>query len=56
MQFIQHGNTYINVNRIVRIKADDKTYTVVWLNELNKPETVRLRKNDAEFFQYLLST
>jgi hypothetical protein len=55
MQFIQHGRTYINVNRIVRIEADNKTYTVVWLDELNKPQTVRLKQEEAEAFQYLLS-
>ena len=55
IQFIQYGRTYINVNRIVRIEAENKTYTVVWLDEMNKPQTVRLKQEDAEAFQYLLS-
>ncbi len=55
MQFIQYGNTFINVNRIVRIEADHRTYTVVWLDEHNKPQTVRLKQEEAEAFQYLLS-
>ena len=55
MQFIQHGNTFINVNRIVRIEAEERAYIVVWLNEQNKPVTVRLLKKEAESFQYLLS-
>ena len=46
MQFIQHGRTYINVNRIVRIEAEEKQYTVIWMNELNTPETVRVRRDD----------
>ena len=55
MQFIQHGRTYINVNRIVRIDAEEKQYRVIWMNELNTPETVRVRKDDSEALQYLLS-
>ncbi len=55
MQFIQHGKEYINVNRIVRIDADEAGYVVVWLNEDNGPESFRLRKNAAEVLQYLLS-
>jgi hypothetical protein len=55
MQFIQHGRTYINVNRIVKIEVDNKAYTVVWLDELGQPQTVRLKQEEAEAFQYLLS-
>ncbi|MCC2642796.1 MAG: hypothetical protein K0S45_3209 [Nitrospira sp.] len=55
MQFIQYGRTYINVNRIVWIEAENKTYTVVWLDELNQPQSVRLKQEEAEAFQYLLS-
>lgn len=55
MQFIQHGRTYINVSRIVRIDEEEKQYSVIWMNELNTPETVRVRKDDSEALQYLLS-
>ena len=55
MQFIQHGKDYINVNRIVRIEADQQGYAVIWLNELNKPKTLRVRKEEAEALQYLLA-
>jgi hypothetical protein len=56
MQFIQHGKGYINVNRIVRIDADETGYVIVWLNEHNKAESFRLRKDASEVLQYLLST
>ena len=52
MQFIQHGRISINVNRIVRIDAEEKQYRVIWMNELNTPETVRVRKDDSEALQY----
>ena len=39
MQFIQCGRTYINVSRIVRLQAENKTSTVVWLDVLNTPHT-----------------
>jgi hypothetical protein len=55
MQFIQHGRTYINVNRIVRIEHEGKGYTVIWVDELNRPQTVRLQQEEADAFQYLLS-
>ena len=55
MQFIQQGKDYINVNRIVRIEAEQQGYAVIWLDELNKPKTLRVRKEEAEALQYLLA-
>jgi hypothetical protein len=55
MQFIQHGRTYINVTRIVKIEVENKAYTIFGLDELGHPQTVRLKQEEAEAFQYLLS-
>ncbi len=55
MQFIQHGKGYINVNRIVRIDTDEAGYVVIWMNEHNKTESFRLRKDAGDILQYLWS-
>lgn len=49
------GPRYISVNRIVRIEADERQYTVVWINELNMPETMHVKKENSEAVEYLLS-
>ncbi len=54
-QFIQQGRANINVNRIVRTESGEKQYTVIWMNEFNTPQTIRVRKDDSEALQYLLS-
>lgn len=38
------------------LDADDAGYVTVWLNEHNKAESFRLRKDASEVLQYLLPT
>lgn len=45
MKLWQHGNEFINVDRIARVKREQDVYTVYWLDEGNGVQEIVLRKD-----------